>query len=107
MGTTMKSEPKTLSSIVIVRVEPEIDDGRCTVKCEVRGRLGVTADIFKRVHDMPTCFLPYCIGKEGVWREAPMPFVDNDRWARHFDLIHNNARDISDPIAVRVLKLQG
>ena len=89
VGETLKSEPVTSSSIVIEAVQPEIDGGRWPIKREVGGRLEVSADIFKEGHDALTCLLRYRLAKEDAWREVPMEFVDNDRWAGHFDLTHN------------------
>ncbi len=91
MGETMKSEPMTSSSIVIEAVQPEVDCGRWPIKREVGDRLEVSADIFKEGHDVLACLLRYRLAKEEAWREVPMLFVDNDRWAGHFDLT-NNAR---------------
>jgi len=85
----MKSEPATSLSIVIERVQPEIDSGRWPIKREVGDRLEVSADIFKEGHDVLTCLLRYRLAREETWREAPMQFVDNDRWAGHFDLTQN------------------
>ncbi|HXH86279.1 MAG TPA: alpha-1,4-glucan--maltose-1-phosphate maltosyltransferase [Nitrospira sp.] len=85
----MKSEPATSSSIVIEAVQPEIDSGRWPIKREVGDRLEVSADIFKEGHDVLACLLRYRLAKEDGWREVPMEFVDNDRWAGHFDLTHN------------------
>jgi len=89
VGKTMKSEPATSSSIVIEAVQPEIDSGRWPIKREVGDRLEVSADIFKEGHDVLACLLRYRLAKEDGWREVPMEFVDNDRWAGHFDLTHN------------------
>ena len=89
VGKTMKSEPATSSSIVIEKVEPEIDSGRWPIKREVGDRLEVSADIFKEGHDVLACLLRYRLAKEDGWREVPMEFVDNDRWSGHFDLTHN------------------
>jgi starch synthase (maltosyl-transferring) len=89
VGKTTKSEPVTSSSIVIEKVQPEVDSGRWPIKRELGDRLEVSADIFKEGHDVLACLLRYRLAKEDVWREAPMEFVDNDRWAGHFDLTHN------------------
>jgi len=89
VSRTTKSEPATLSSIVIEAVQPEIDGGRWPIKREVGDRLDVSADIFKEGHDVLACLLRYRLAKDDAWREAPMLFVDNDRWAGHFDLTHN------------------
>lgn len=83
--------PATSSSIVIERVQPEIDGGRWPVKREVGDRLEVTADIFKEGHGVLTAVLRYRTAKETSWREAAMAHVNNDRWAGHFDL-HENTR---------------
>jgi starch synthase (maltosyl-transferring) len=86
-----ESKPATSSSIVIERVQPEIDGGRWPVKREVEDRFQVSADIFKEGHDVLTCVLRYRTFKETSWHETTMSHVDNDRWAGHFDL-HENTR---------------
>lgn len=83
--------PATSSSIVIERVQPEIDGGRWPVKREVGDRLEVSADIFKEGHDVVTAVLRYRMAKETSWCEAAMSHVNNDRWVGHFDL-HDNTR---------------
>jgi starch synthase (maltosyl-transferring) len=89
VGKATKSEPASSSSIMIEAVQPEIDSGRWPIKREVGDRLEVSADIFKEGHDVLACLLRYRLAKEDEWREVPMLFVDNDRWAGHFDLTHN------------------
>ena len=89
MSTTTKSEPATSSSIVIEAVQPEVDNGRWPIKREVGDRLEVSADVFKEGHDVLACLLRYRLAKDDAWREVPMLFVDNDRWAGRFDLTHN------------------
>jgi len=89
VSQTIRSEPETPSSIVIERVQPEIDGGRWPVKREVGDRLEVSADIFKEGHDVLACVLRYCPVKEDIWREVPMQQLDNDRWAGHVDLTQN------------------
>jgi starch synthase (maltosyl-transferring) len=89
--TASSSMPATPSSIVIERVQPEIDGGRWPVKREVGDRLDVTADIFKEGHDVLTAVLRYRRVKDSEWQEAAMAHVNNDRWAGHFDL-HENTR---------------
>lgn len=89
VGERMKSEPVTSSSIVIEAVLPEIDGGRWPIKREMGDRLEVSADIFKEGHDVLACLLRYRPLKDDAWREVPMEFVDNDRWAGHFDLTLN------------------
>lgn len=77
------------ATIVIERVEPELDGGRHPVKREVGDRLQVSADIFKEGHDVLTAVLRYRTVKEASWREAPMRHLDNDRWAGQFDVTEN------------------
>ncbi len=70
--------------VVIERVEPEIDGGRFPVKRVVGERVVVRADLFADGHDAVAARLLYRgPGQEG-WQEAPMRFVDNDRWAGEF-----------------------
>ena len=82
-------EATTWASIVIERVEPEIDAGRHPIKREVGDRLEITADIFKEGHDELTCVLRYRAHKDEVWQETPMRAVGNDRWSGYFDLTEN------------------
>lgn len=89
MGKTKTAESAGSSSIVIEKVQPEIDSGRWPVKREVGDRLEVSADIFKEGHDVLTCLLRYRPVKADAWKEVPMAFVENDRWAGHFDLTAN------------------
>jgi len=49
----------------------------------------VSADIFKEGHDVLVAFLLYRRADERAWRETPMRFVDNDRWAGAFTLADN------------------
>src|SRR5215210_8988594 len=78
------SLPDTLeppSSIIIERVQPEIDAGRYPVKRVQGDILEVTADIFKDGHDKIAAVVKHRRQDEDDWREAEMSFVDNDRWA--------------------------
>ncbi|NJN69233.1 MAG: DUF3416 domain-containing protein, partial [Nitrospira sp.] len=81
--------PSTSSSIVIERVQPEIDGGRWPAKREVGDRLEVSADIFKEGHDVLVSVLRYRTVEETTWHETAMQHVDNDRWAGYFDLTEN------------------
>src|SRR5918993_3734442 len=79
------------SSIVIERVQPEIDAGRYPVK-RVQGDIfEVSADIFKDGHDKIAAAVKYRRQDEDDWREAEMRFVDNDRWAGEI-LLPDNTR---------------
>ncbi len=68
-------------TVVIENVAPAVDCGRYAVKREVGDVLEVTADIFKEGHEVLVAFLKFQRPGEAAWREAPMRFVDNDRWA--------------------------
>jgi starch synthase (maltosyl-transferring) len=76
-------------TVVIEQVEPAVDGGRYPVKREVGDTLEVSADIFKEGHDALVAFLKYRRADEADWRETPMRFVDNDRWAGAFALEAN------------------
>jgi starch synthase (maltosyl-transferring) len=85
-------DPKDLRrSVVIENVAPTVDDGRYPIKREVGDRVEVTADVFKEGHDVLAVFLKYRRADEAGWREVPMRFVDNDRWAGTFT-VEDNAR---------------
>jgi starch synthase (maltosyl-transferring) len=73
-------------SVVIENVAPVVDCGRYPVKREVGAELEVSADIFKEGHDVLVAFLKYRRPGAREWRETPMRFVDNDRWAGTFPL---------------------
>ena len=78
-------DPKDLRrTVVIENVAPLVDGGRYPVKREVGMVLEVSADIFKEGHEVLRAFLKYRRADESVWRETPMRFVDNDRWAGAF-----------------------
>ena len=78
-------DPKDLRRTVIIEnVAPLVDGGRYPVKREVGMVLEVSADIFKEGHEVLRAFLKYRRIDESVWRERPMRFVDNDRWAGAF-----------------------
>jgi starch synthase (maltosyl-transferring) len=66
---------------VIENVEPAVDAGRYAAKREVGARVEVSADIFRDGHDTLAAFVLYRRETETAWREAPMRYVDNDRWA--------------------------
>ena len=65
--------------IVIEGVHPELDGGRYAVKRVAGDTFEVWADIFRDGHDVLGAALKYRT-PAGDWREAPMAFVDNDRW---------------------------
>lgn len=75
--------------VAIERVQPELDGGRFPVKRIVGDVLTVEADIFADGHDKLGAALKYRAQEEQDWHEAPMAFVDNDRWAGSFPLVRN------------------
>src|SRR5919106_1654476 len=77
-------------TIVIEDVAPAVDGGRYPIKREVGGRVEVSADVFKEGHDLLLVFLKYRRLDEPAWRETPMRFVDNDRWAGAFSVDTNS-----------------
>ena len=85
----MSKLPKTLQTIIIEHVEPELNGGRYPVKRIVGESMEVTADIFKEGHDTIAGILRYKIQDTKQWQETPMHHVDNDRWAGSFLLSEN------------------
>jgi starch synthase (maltosyl-transferring) len=79
----------TRRTIVIERVEPELDGGRHAVKRVVGDALRVTADIFADNHDLLDAALLLRADDERTWRERPMTLIDNDRWSGSIDLERN------------------
>jgi starch synthase (maltosyl-transferring) len=73
--------PATRRTVIIENVAPAVDGGRYAVKREIGARVEVSADIFREGHDTLVAFVRYRPEAEAAWREAPMRFVDNDRWA--------------------------
>jgi starch synthase (maltosyl-transferring) len=78
-------------TVVIENVAPTVDCGRYPAKREQGMTLEVWADIFKEGHDVLVAFVHYRRSGEREWRERPMRFVDNDRWAGSVPL-DDNAR---------------
>jgi len=79
----------TRRSIVIERIQPELDGGRYPVKRVVGDQLVVTADVFADGHDLLDAALLLRADDEDRWREAPMRPIDNDRWSGHVELTRN------------------
>src|SRR5918992_1222243 len=69
------------SSIIIERVQPQIDAGRYPVKRVAGDILQVSADIFKDGHDKIAAVVKYRRASDDDWLEAEMRLVENDRWA--------------------------
>jgi starch synthase (maltosyl-transferring) len=76
-------------TVIIENVAPTVDGGRYPVKREVGDVFEVSADIFKEGHEVLVAFLLYRRAADREWRETPMRFVDNDRWAGSFALAEN------------------
>jgi starch synthase (maltosyl-transferring) len=81
------------SSVIIERVQPEIDAGRYPIKRVMGDILEVSADIFKDGHDKIAAVVQYrrCCDLEEEWQEAEMRLVENDRWAGQI-LLPDNTR---------------
>jgi starch synthase (maltosyl-transferring) len=70
--------------VVIENVKPEIDGGLFPIKRVIGEKVVVTADIFADGHDAISAKLHYRPPKDKEWKEAPMTFVENDRWRGEF-----------------------
>jgi starch synthase (maltosyl-transferring) len=79
----------TRRSIVIERVQPELDGGRHPVKRVVGDELLVTADIFAHGHDLLDAVLLLRPETDLEWTEVPMRLIDNDRWSGSIALLRN------------------
>jgi starch synthase (maltosyl-transferring) len=79
-----KTVPPPIRRPAIEGVAPEIDAGEFPIKRTVGENVVVQADIFADGHDVVNAALLYRAESEGKWREAPMRFVDNDRWQGQF-----------------------
>jgi starch synthase (maltosyl-transferring) len=79
----------TRRSIVIERIQPELDGGRYPAKRVVGDRLLVTADIFADGHDLLDAAILLRADDEEEWTEAPMRPIDNDRWSGRIELTRN------------------
>ena len=66
--------------VVIENVSPEIDGGRFRAKATVGDCFTVEADIYGDGHDKIDAALLIRRADAEGWTEAPMVFVDNDRW---------------------------
>jgi len=77
-------DPRIARRVVVEGVLPQVDDGRFPIKRIVGDEVEVTADIFADGHDALAAALLYRRAGETAWREAPMTFLDNDRWRGQF-----------------------
>jgi len=88
-GEPASGELGTRRSIVIERVQPELDGGRHPVKRVVGDQLLVTADIFAHGHGLLAAALLLRLEPYGEWAEVPMRLIDNDRWSGSVALLRN------------------
>ncbi|MGH6865618.1 MAG: maltotransferase domain-containing protein [Methyloceanibacter sp.] len=79
-------EALAANRVVIERVTPDLDGGRFPVKRVVGNTLEVEADIFCDGHEVIDAAIVFRAPGAEEWHEAPMAFVDNDRWAGAFPL---------------------
>jgi len=70
--------------VSIEHVEPEIDGGRFPIKRVIGEKVVVEADIFADGHDSVSARLLYKGPRDNGWKEAPMRFIENDRWRGEF-----------------------
>jgi starch synthase (maltosyl-transferring) len=77
--------------VMIERVYPELDGGRHAIKRVAGDLVEVEADAFADGHDKIAACIKYRAQDEAEWREAPMRFIDNDRWGGRFP-VHRNCR---------------
>jgi starch synthase (maltosyl-transferring) len=75
--------------VVIEDVWPEVDGGRHPVKRVVGDIVEVWADIFCDGHEVLTACICWREARGRKWQEAPMEFVDNDRWRGTFTVDRN------------------
>ncbi len=73
-------DPTVLRRVVVENVQPQVDCGRFPIKRTVGERVNVAADIHADGHDVLAAALLYRRTGDAEWNEAPMTFVENDRW---------------------------
>src|SRR5688572_6577054 len=77
-----------IGSILIDRVEPQVDAGKYAVKRVVGDSLDVRADLFKEGHDVLAAVVRWrqVTPRQSEWREAAMRPLGNDAWAAEVPL---------------------
>ena len=80
------AEAVTAPRIAIEGVTPSVEDGQFPAKRLVGEMVEVAADLISDGHDRLAGALLWRPADEGVWSEAPMLAVGNDRWVGHFPL---------------------
>ncbi|MHC5537829.1 alpha-1,4-glucan--maltose-1-phosphate maltosyltransferase [Singulisphaera rosea] len=72
------------SRVIIEGVEPEIDEGRFSIKRTVGEEVVVFADIFAEGHDVIVALLKHRDVGASNWDEVAMSSLGNDRWTGRF-----------------------
>jgi len=90
--------------IVIEGLSPELDKGKYPVKWTAGEPFRVEADIYKDGHDVLAAVVRYRKKNSSEWRETPMSFLENDRWAGEFTPAENAIYEYTilawkDPVA--------
>jgi starch synthase (maltosyl-transferring) len=78
--------PATRRTVIIENVAPSVDGGRYAAKRELGERIEISADVFKEGHDVLAASVLYRPEWSQTWRERPLRYVDNDRWAAEIDV---------------------
>jgi starch synthase (maltosyl-transferring) len=81
--------PRLLRTIVIEAVTPTVDGGRYPVKRIAGEDCVVEADIFRDGPAALAAVIKWRRACESTFSEAPMVYVDNDRWRGQFPLTEN------------------
>lgn len=84
--TEPEISPRRSARHIIEAVSPSIECGRYAVKRVVGEPCIVEADIFRDGHDIIRAAVQWRRKHDGQFAEAPMQFVDNDRWRGAFSL---------------------
>ncbi len=77
------------SRIAIEGVSPEIDGGRFAAKAIAGTPVVIEADVFGEGHDKIDAAILWREVGASQWQEAPMAFLDNDRWRGRFTPTRN------------------
>jgi starch synthase (maltosyl-transferring) len=72
--------------LVIERVTPSVDGGRCPAKRIVGEAARIEADVYGEGHDPISVALLWRAADNSEWREKPMTSLGNDRWSAEIPL---------------------
>lgn len=72
------------SRAVVENVHPELDGGRFAIKRVVGDLVDVEADVFVDGHEALSAVLEYRCEGASKWLQAPLEFLDNDRYGASF-----------------------